>query len=102
MAEHGRRKPVKLKEPVTRDTLNSWDLNNRAYFRQHGMGKFLPSGTYTVWPPTEEDETHGIAEVRGEDGDVDEEATNAARGKFEDFLTTLGTYCPDHFTDTVW
>ena len=99
--QHGRRKPIKLQEPVTRDSLNTWDLNNRAYFRQNGQRAFLPGGTSAAWTATEDDETHGIAAIVV-DGNQDNDATDAARAKFEDFLTTLGTYCPDHFTDTVW
>ena len=34
--------------------------------------------------------------------EVDPDATQAEVDLFKDFLTTLGTYCPDHFSDTVY
>ena len=34
--------------------------------------------------------------------EVDQEATQKEVDLFEDFLTILGTYCPDHFSDTVY
>ena len=69
---------MKLKEPVTRDLLNAWDLSNRAYFRQHGYGEFLPGGTGSTWPATEDDETHGIPVQNGADSNPDNAGTNAA------------------------
>ena len=109
-AAHARRKPVKLKEPITRDALRVWDLQNRAYFRQNKMGKFLPSGTFSQWEATVNNERHGIQDVMRrnrageliEPQEVDPVATQAEIDLFEDFLTILGTYCPDHFSDTVY
>ena len=34
--------------------------------------------------------------------EVNQVATQAEVDLFEDFLTMLGTYCPDHFSDTVY
>ena len=119
---HTRRKPVKLKEPITRDALRVWDLQNRAYFRQNNMGKFLPGGTaFAVdngdgtfgpndWTATVINERHGVRNVMRRDNhgvliepqEVDQRATQKEMDLFEDFLTILGTYCPDHFSDTVY
>ena len=103
----GRRKPTKLVEPVTRDSLAAWDLNMRAYFRQNNQGRFLPNAPNGIveWPATQDDPQHGLPPVMQaapNAADVDDAATQAQFDKFEDFLTTLGTYCPDYFLDTVW
>ena len=86
-------------------TLNAWDLQNRVYFRQFGMVPFLLGRPLQQWHPTEEDETHGLPDVMQAGVTppaVDRTATQAQKDLFEDFITILGTYCPDQFTDTVW
>ena len=108
-AAYARRKPVKLKEPITRDALRVWDLQNHAYFRQNKMRKFLPSGTFSQWEATGNNQRYGIQDVMRQNRarelvpqEVDQVATQAEVDLFKDFLTILGTYCPDHFSDTVY
>ena len=74
------------------------------------MGKFLPSGTFSQWEAIGNNQRHGIQDVmrRNRAGElvvpqeVDQVATQSKVDLFKDFLTILGTYCPDHFFDTVY
>ena len=98
-----RRKTYKLKEPVTRDSFNTWDLNHRAFCRQDkDWQQFLPSGTRENWAAYE-DATRGITITKVDNGNnvLDKEQTNKVRSALEDFLVTLGPYALEHFLYTV-
>ena len=100
-----RRKALKLKTPVTRDSFLLWDLNHKSFCRQEPSWlPFLPTGTRSTWKPFDEDETRGISIFKVEAEVVTntlEEATNKMRNALEEFLVCLATYCPDNFMHTV-
>ena len=101
-----RRKAMKLKSPVTRDSFYTWDLNHRSFCRQfQDWIEFLPDGTKETWKSYEEDRTRGITIVkRNADSTVDvpdEDITSRVRSALTEFLTCLGTYCPEYFMHTV-
>ena len=68
-----RRKAMKLKSPVTRDSFYTWDLNHRSFCRQfQDWIQFLPDGTKETWKSYEEDRTRGITiNKRNEDNTAD-------------------------------
>jgi hypothetical protein len=109
-----RRKPYKLKSPVTRDSFLTWDLNHQSFCRQDAdFRKFLPGGTMTTWTAFDEDETRGIAVMKknpvggafllDDNGDQipDDVTTDRLRASLSDFLVCLGTYGPENFMHTV-
>ena len=83
-----RRKALKLKTPVTRDSFLLWDLNHKSFCRQEPSWlPFLPTGTRSTWKPFDEDETRGISIFKVEaevvTNTLDEEATNKMRNALE-------------------
>ena len=108
-----RRKAVKLKVPVTRDSFYSWTLNHQAYCCQEpSWRQFCPGmAGISTWLPKNEDQTRGINIYRtNANGQylmdqghriLDQEATNKTRLALESFLVCLATNCPDHFMHTV-
>ena len=102
-----RRKAYRLKGTVTRDTFLTWDMNHRSYCRQFpDWLAFLPTGTRPTWKSFTEDPTRGISITKvGPAPDrlvtEDETETNKVRNALEEFLVTLGTYCPENFMFTV-
>ena len=109
-----RRKPYKLKSPVTRDSFLTWDLNHQSFCRQDAdFRKFLPGGTMATWKAFDEDETRGISVMKtnpndgafllDDNGDhiPDDVITDRLRASLSDFLVCLGTYGPEHFMHTV-
>ena len=90
-----RRKTYKLKDPITRDSFNTWDLNHRAFCRQDAeWTKFLPGGTRDRWTAFSVDKTRGLTLTKRQGGEdvLDEAATNKIRASLEDFLVILGTF----------
>ena len=115
MAEStARRKAIKLKTPVTRDSFYTWTLNHQAFCCQEpAWRQFCPGMEgITTWLPKNEDDTRGVKvyrknvngqEVTDANGQriVDRDGTNSTRLALESFLVCLGTYCPDHFMHSV-
>ena len=101
-----RRRAYKLKDPITRDTFQTWDLNHRSFCRQDPeWRKFLPGQTRKTWVAYDVDDTRGInvyhPAVGANPPVLDEDETDKVRASLEDFLVTLGTYAPEHFMWTV-
>ena len=109
-----RNKPYKLTPPLTRDSVITWDYNQRAYSRQNKLWrKYLPGGTSSTWTATKVDPTHGIkvmktrtrqvdgVDVTEDTDQIDDEKTDDARSAFEDFLTCLAVNSPPAFFTTV-
>ena len=97
---------MKLKSPVTRDSFYTWDLNHRSFCRQfQDWIQFLPDGTGETWKSYDEDRTRGITITKRNEentADVpDDDKNNKVRSALTEFLTCLGTYCPEHFMHTV-
>ena len=97
-----RTKPYKLTPPLTRDSVCTWDYNQRAFCRQNkGWRRFLPpTGGNKTWVAGGVDPTYGIKEEK-EDGSDDPEATAETIASLEDFLTCMATYSPPNFFSTV-
>ena len=101
-----RRKAYRLKGVITRDSVLTWDMNHRSFCRQFPEWQaFLPGGTRESWKSYNEDQSRGIIIMKaGRDEntqETDEIETNKVRTALEDFLTCLGTYCPENFMFTV-
>ena len=115
MAEtSNRRKALKLKTPVTRDSFYTWNLNHQAFSAQEPQWRqFLPGGLRSTWLAKCEDDTRGITVyrrqlvtndiIRDAQGQpvVDETATNNLRSALQNFLISLGNVCPDNYMHTV-
>ena len=85
-------KPYKLKptgEVLTRDDLSTWKQILLTYLRSNTKFlKFLPpSGTRKTWVASDEDPNNGFVE----DANHDEDAINAVRADFADFITGVAT-----------
>ena len=98
----GRTKPYKLLPPLTRDSVCTWDYNQRAFTRHNKLWRpFLPpAGKHRTWTAGKADAGYGIV-VNKEDESRDDEATEEMLANFEDFLTCLATHCPPNFFTTV-
>ena len=60
-----RNKPYKLTPPLTRDSVITWDYNQRAYSRQNKeWRKYLPGGTCNTWKAAKADPTYGLPPVK--------------------------------------
>ena len=109
-----RRKAYKLKQPVSRDSFLTWDLNHKSFCRQNpDWIKFLPGGTNATWKRYDEDDTQGITiyetqmrviggrQERVPTEHIDVTATDKARAALQEFLVVLGTYAPENFMHTI-
>ena len=104
-----RRKPYKLKTPITRDSFLIWTLNQKSYCRQFpDWIPFLPGGTRSNWTCFDDDPTRGLTIIKKVknllgiiEDQVDEDATNKLRNGLEELLECIGTYCPENFLYTV-
>ena len=101
-----RRKAYRLKGEITRDAVLTWDMNHRSFCRQFPEWRaFLPGGTRASWKSYNEDQSRGIIIMKAgreeNTQETDEVETNKVRTALEDFLTCLGTYCPENFMFTV-
>ena len=102
MAAKGVPKPYKLKptgDALSRDDVSTWKQILLGYLRSTArFQKFLPpAGTRREWTASDEDEANGFTI----DADNDENAVNQIRADFADFITSVATYCPAGFSDTV-
>ena len=93
----GKARPYKLVPPLTRDSVQTWDYNMKAFIRQtKAWRQFLPpNGAHKTWRATKDNETNGL-------NDADAEKQEELRMDFANFLTCVATHCPPNFFITVF
>ena len=101
-------KPYKLKPSdgakITRDDVSTWSYTLQSCARQvKDWIAFLPGNSKAKWIAKSEDASHGWKVTKMED-DIevdDDEATDALKSHFQDFLTFIASYCPSGFMNQV-
>jgi len=97
-------KPYKLKasgESLSRDDVNTWQQVLLGFLRQDKNNtEFLSGGGFAEWKTTDEDATNGLVAAPANVADEPAE-TATLRANFKNFLTTVATYSPQGFAETI-